>query len=195
MRIRSAIDWLTVQLRNGSSHGPDGNGRSFARAEARTALSLQPTVLVTGLLTGRSWLRDTTVPMANQLLAGPRLKAAVKLPDRLIRVPHSPPLVRRQTLCSGGGRNPSRRKAQAIDKTFQRVTIHDLRHTAASLAISAGANVKAVQKMLGHASAAMTLDTHADLFDDDLDAVGTALNQAKKDSDVGKTWAKPESED
>ncbi|MFJ2977664.1 tyrosine-type recombinase/integrase [Curtobacterium sp. NPDC087082] len=37
------------------------------------------------------------------------------------------------------------------------VTPHDLRHTAASLAISAGANVKAVQRMLGHSSAAMTL--------------------------------------
>ncbi len=36
--------------------------------------------------------------------------------------------------------------------------IHDLRHTAASLAVSAGANVKAVQRMLGHAKASMTLD-------------------------------------
>lgn len=58
-----------------------------------------------------------------------------------------------------------------------RVTPHDLRHTAASLAISAGANVKAVQKMLGHASAAMTLDVYSGLFDDDLDAVAQALNQ------------------
>jgi integrase len=57
------------------------------------------------------------------------------------------------------------------------VTIHDLRHTAASLAVSAGANVKAVQRMLGHASAAMTLDVYADLFDDDLDAVAEALNR------------------
>jgi hypothetical protein len=46
--------------------------------------------------------------------------------------------------------------------------VHDLRHTAASLAISAWANPKAVQRMLGHASAAMTLDTYADLFEDDL---------------------------
>jgi len=30
--------------------------------------------------------------------------------------------------------------------------------------------------MLGHASAAMTLDVYADLFDDDLDAVGDALD-------------------
>jgi integrase len=55
---------------------------------------------------------------------------------------------------------------------------HELRHTAASLAISAGANVKAVQRMLGHASAAMTLDTYSDLFPDDLDAVADALDRA-----------------
>lgn len=60
-----------------------------------------------------------------------------------------------------------------------RMTPHDLRHTAASLAVSAGANVKAVQKMLGHAGAAMTLDVYADLFDDDLEAVATALDAAR----------------
>ena len=77
----------------------------------------------------------------------------------------------------------------AADATFQRITPHDLRHTTASLAISAGANVKAVQRMLGHASAAMTLDTYADLFDDDLDAVGTALNHAADAASVGRMWA------
>jgi len=58
-----------------------------------------------------------------------------------------------------------------------RLTPHDLSHTAASLAISAGANVKAVQKMLGHASAAMTRDVYADLFDDDLDVLAHALDR------------------
>jgi integrase len=77
----------------------------------------------------------------------------------------------------------------ADDPTFERITPHDLRHTTASLAISAGANVKAVQRMLGHASAAMTLDIYADLFDDDLDAVGVALNNAAAASSVGKVWA------
>jgi hypothetical protein len=33
----------------------------------------------------------------------------------------------------------------------------------------------------------MTLDIYADLFDDDLDAVATALNQAKTNSSVAKT--------
>lgn len=71
-----------------------------------------------------------------------------------------------------------------------RTTPHDLRHTAASLAVSAGANVKAVQKMLGHASAAMTLDIYADLFDDDLEAVATALHDARSRESVGKMWAR-----
>ncbi|MEX1079818.1 MAG: tyrosine-type recombinase/integrase [Homoserinimonas sp.] len=81
------------------------------------------------------------------------------------------------------------RNAQLEDDTFPKVTRHDLRHTAASLAVSAGANVKAVQRMLGHASAAMTLDVYADLFDDDLDAVGAALDHARTISNVGKMWA------
>ena len=58
----------------------------------------------------------------------------------------------------------------------QPITPHDLRHSCASLAVSAGVNVLALQRMLGHTSAAMTLDTYSDLFDDDLDAVATALH-------------------
>jgi integrase len=58
------------------------------------------------------------------------------------------------------------------------LTPHELRHTAASLAIAEGANVKAVQRMLGHASAAMTLDVYADLFEDDLDQVADRLDRA-----------------
>jgi len=43
--------------------------------------------------------------------------------------------------------------------------------------------------MLGHASAAMTLDVYADLFDDDLDAVGDALSKAGDPEAVGNMWA------
>ncbi|MGP5390473.1 tyrosine-type recombinase/integrase [Glutamicibacter arilaitensis] len=68
-----------------------------------------------------------------------------------------------------------------------RVTPHDLRHTAASFAVSAGANVKAVQRMLGHSSASMTLDVYAELFDDDLDGVAIALNNVVSQMDVPKT--------
>jgi hypothetical protein len=44
--------------------------------------------------------------------------------------------------------------------------------------------------MLGHASAAMTLDIYADLFDDDLEAVAVALHDAKLSENVGKMWAR-----
>ena len=43
-------------------------------------------------------------------------------------------------------------------------TIHDLRHTAASLLIAAGADVKAVQVILGHSTATMTMDLYGHLF-------------------------------
>jgi integrase len=75
---------------------------------------------------------------------------------------------------------PAVQKCQAADDTFPTITPHDLRHTAASLAVSAGANVKAVQRMLGHAKASMTLDVYADLFDEDLDGVARRLDAAIK---------------
>jgi len=55
--------------------------------------------------------------------------------------------------------------------------IHDLRHTAASLAVSAGANVKAVQRMLGHSSASLTLDRYSHLFTEDLEALADRLDE------------------
>lgn len=71
------------------------------------------------------------------------------------------------------------KRCMNADATFRRVTPHDLRHTAASLAISAGANVKVVQRMLGHKSAKVTLDTYAALFPDDLDNVTEALSRQR----------------
>lgn len=44
--------------------------------------------------------------------------------------------------------------------------------------MQSGANVKVVQQMLGHASAAMTLDVYADLFDEDLDILAERLDSA-----------------
>lgn len=42
--------------------------------------------------------------------------------------------------------------------------------------MSAGVNVLALQRMLGYTSAKVTLDTYADLFDDDLDAAAATLH-------------------
>ncbi len=62
------------------------------------------------------------------------------------------------------------------------LTPHALRHTAASLAIAAGAHVKIVQTMLGHKSATMTLDLYGHLFADQLDQVADAMDAARTSS-------------
>lgn len=56
------------------------------------------------------------------------------------------------------------------------LVVHDLRDTAASLAIASGASIKAVQRMLGHASAAMTLDIYGGLFEEDLEALAARMD-------------------
>lgn len=73
----------------------------------------------------------------------------------------------------------------------ERLVLHDLRRTAASLAVSAGANVKAIQRMLGHASATMTLDVYVDLFDDDLENVTLRFDQAIARRDVVSPLSAP----
>lgn len=74
-------------------------------------------------------------------------------------------------------------RGRVFDPAVERIgrpamTPHDLRHTAASLTIAAGADVKAVQRMLGHASATMTLDLYGHLWDERLDDVASAVGAA-----------------
>lgn len=73
------------------------------------------------------------------------------------------------------------------DAGFEGLTPHSLRHTAASLAIAAGANVKVVQTMLGHKSATMTLDLYGHLFADQLDEVADAMDSARAAADFLRT--------
>lgn len=86
---------------------------------------------------------------------------------------------------------PAVKQLHATNPDFPNLTLHDLRHTAASLAISSGATPPAVQRMLGHSNAAFTLRVYTGLFDDDLDSVamkmdalinsGLKADQTKKD--------------
>lgn len=66
-----------------------------------------------------------------------------------------------------GGHLPIEEYRRAFDKACNVIGIaglvpEGLRHAMASLVIVAGANVKVVQRLLGHATAAMTLDTATD---------------------------------
>ena len=69
--------------------------------------------------------------------------------------------------------------------------VHDLRHTAASIWLGTGADPKVVQRVLGHATAAMTMDLYGHLIDRNLweaarrfgDTIGTRpANLAPEDS-------------
>jgi integrase len=79
----------------------------------------------------------------------------------------------------GGIRRYSRfynRWRQVVDRLgWGDLRPHDLRHTAASLAIASGADVKAVQEMLGHSSGALTLDLYTHRWDAGLDEVARRM--------------------
>jgi integrase len=62
---------------------------------------------------------------------------------------------------------------------------HELRHTCASLAIAAGANVKVLQTLLGHKTATLTLDRYGHLFPDDLGQLADAFDAAAKSAADG----------
>ena len=119
--------------------------------------------------------KNRTVPLPGFLQPHLRGQLGDRSPEELLFPGPSGDYMRRMRTSTG---SKSWFKTALRDAGLEPMTIHDLRHTAASLAISAGANVKAVQRMLGHASAAMTLDVYSDLFDEDLDAVSDRLDHA-----------------
>ena len=58
----------------------------------------------------------------------------------------------------------------------EKMRVHDLLHTYASLSRRAGADLRLLQKAMGHASITVTAHTYADLFDDELDNIAAALD-------------------
>ncbi|NYH88580.1 hypothetical protein F4554_001218 [Actinopolymorpha rutila] len=67
---------------------------------------------------------------------------------------------------------------------LQGFTIHGLRHTAASLYISACTPPKVVQRVLGHASVVMTMDLYGHLYPDEMDTWAARLNEVAGQSGV-----------
>jgi integrase len=66
----------------------------------------------------------------------------------------------------GTPQSPSNIRTRSFNRILTRahlplIRFHDLRHTAATLALSANANPKIVSEMLGHSSVAFTLDTYS----------------------------------
>ena len=145
------------------------------------------------LLRRRVSVVESASEVSGEVIFGPtktHQRRAVVLPGLLVE-PLSQHLAGKHgdelvfTAPNGGVLRNSNFRHRVLDRAAASVDLaglspHDLRHTAASLAIAAGANVKVVQQMMGHASAAMTLDVYAGLFADDLDSVAESLDQAAR---------------
>ena len=67
-------------------------------------------------------------------------------------------------------------RAAILEIHRPKMRVHDLRHTYASLARRAGADLRLLQKTMGHASITVTAHVYADLYDDELDDVASALD-------------------
>jgi integrase len=64
----------------------------------------------------------------------------------------------------------------AVEAQGLKITPHNLRDAAASLAIQEDASIVAVARLLGHESAATTLNHYAGLFPTDLDDIASRLD-------------------
>ena len=144
----------------------------FLRRRALVAESVTPVngVLILGPTKGHE---RREVPLPRFLLADLALHVAGKSADDLVFTGLRGNALRSQIFQRAT-------LNQACERTgIARLTPHELRHTAASLAIASGADIKVVQQMLGHKSAVMTLDQYGHLFGDRLDVVADAMDSAR----------------
>lgn len=120
---------------------------------------------------------NRTVPVAASVLSRLAVRCEGRSANDLLFPARAGGYLKRPSYDSTGWFNRAVERAKV-----QTITPHDLRHTCASLAVSAGANVLAVSRMLGHKDPSVTLRIYADLFDSDLDAVAVNLDAKIADS-------------
>jgi integrase len=107
--------------------------------------------------------RSRTVPLVDELVPTADRWSAGKPPGAwLFDAPEGGPLRESNWKRSVGWR------AAAAAIGVPSLRVHDLRHTAASLWLGAGADPKVVQRVLGHAAAAMTMDLYGHMIDANL---------------------------
>lgn len=120
--------------------------------------------------------RSRTVPIPRLLVERLARQCEGKGPDSLVfEAPTGGPV--KQPNGSRGWFERAR-----VEAGLPELSPHDLRHTAASLAVSAGASVKLLALMLGHADPGITLRIYADLYPEDLDSVADRLDAAASES-------------
>jgi integrase len=123
-----------------------------------------------------------TVPLPRFLcdVLGEHLGEYSSLEGHVFTSPEGKPLRRNNFMCRHF--KPALRRA-GLDHATR---FHDLRHSAASIAINGGASVRLVQQMLGHSTAMLTLDTYSHVWE--------SKEQQLRD-DLDKAWAETEPEE
>ena len=97
--------------------------------------------------------------------------------------PFNPETVRRNSLAAWEAENERRVKAakdagqdlEAVEP-LSPITLHEARHTCASVMIAAGVDAKALSAIMGHATIAMTFDTYGHLMPGGLDEAAQLVN-------------------
>ena len=104
------------------------------------------------------------VPILKNLVAG-------KLPnDHVFTTPTG------EVLRVGNWRRRIKWNTTVAELGLEGITPHDLRRTYGSLARKAGADLRYIQKTMGHSSITVTARVYAHLYDDELDTVADALD-------------------
>jgi integrase len=99
--------------------------------------------------------------------------------------PFNPETVRRNALAAWGWREAANPEPDGWPKVIyvkaktdalEPITLHEARHTCASLLIAAGVNAKALSVIMGHSTIAMTFDTYGHLMPGGLDEARAATD-------------------
>src|SRR5664279_339891 len=98
--------------------------------------------------------------------------------------PFNPETVRRNSLAAWGWREIPNREpdgprmihVKEPEDALEPITLHEARHTCASLLIAAGVNAKALSVIMGHSTIAMTFDTYGHVMPGGLDEAAAAVN-------------------
>lgn len=136
-------------------------------------------------------VRRSVTQVGGKLVAGNPKSAAgrrsVPIPQRVMpilaqrvvgRLPGQPAVTSPKGSLLGleNWKRATRWRQAILDIGRPALRVHDLRHTYASLARRAGADLRLLQKTMGHASITVTAHIYADLYDDELDDVASALD-------------------
>ncbi|MDS1116021.1 tyrosine-type recombinase/integrase [Gordonia westfalica] len=139
------------------------------RISVRRSMTQVGGKLVTGKPKSRAGIRSVPLPDSLVGVLAARIEGRVRT-EAAITSPKGARLSRENWV------RAVRWREQVTALGYPTLRVHDLRHTYASLARAAGADLRLLQVAMGHSSITVTAHTYADLFDGELDAVADALD-------------------